>query len=73
MTTLTSEMMQELSRPFDAAAVQFKPGATTKDKSRALALAYADSRAYYDRLDQVAGADWSDDRISPMPRFSSSE
>jgi hypothetical protein len=61
MTTLTLEMMAELNKPFDPAAVQWKPGATTKDKAKALALAYADSRAYYDRLDQVAGPDRSDD------------
>ena len=61
MTNLTVEMIAELSKPFDSAAVQWKPGATSKDKTRALALAYATSRAYYDRLDAVVGTDWADD------------
>jgi hypothetical protein len=59
--TLTKETMDALARPFDAEAVQWKPGATSKDKSRALALAYVDLRHYIDRLNEVAGPDWSDD------------
>ena len=61
MTTLTPEQLQALTRPFDPGLVQFKPGATNRDKTKALALAYVDSRAYFDRLDEVAGADWSDE------------
>jgi len=69
MTTLTPEMLKNLLEPFDPEIVQWKPGATTQDKTRALALAYADSRAYYDRLDAIAGADWSDDyQVSPDGR-----
>lgn len=58
---LTVEMMEALARPFPAEAVQWKPGATNKDKTRGLALAYVDLRHYIDRLNEVAGADWSDD------------
>lgn len=51
---------QELAKPFAPEVVQFKPGATTKDKSRALALAYVDSREYQRRLTEVFGLGWSD-------------
>lgn len=60
MTTLT-EMMEKLAQPFDPDALQWKPQATTKDKKKALGVPYADPRAYIDRLNEVAGADWSDD------------
>jgi hypothetical protein len=53
--------MEKLNMPFAADMVQWKPQATTKDKTRALAVAYVDVRAYVDRLNEVAGADWSDD------------
>lgn len=58
MTELT-ELMNELSKPFDADRVEWKPQATSGD--RALAIAYADARAYQDRLNEIAGADWSDE------------
>lgn len=41
-------------------AAQWKPGATNKDKTRGLALAYVDLRHHIDRLNEVTGADWSD-------------
>ena len=58
---LTKEMMEVLALPFPAEAIQWKPGATTGDKTRGLALAYVDLRHYIDRLNEVAGPDWSDD------------
>jgi hypothetical protein len=58
---LTAEMMEALAQPFPAEAISWKPGATAKNGSRALALAYADSRYYQDRLNEVTGADWQDD------------
>jgi len=62
---ITSDQLTALSQPFDAGSVNWKPGATNRDKTKALALAYADSRAYFDRLDQVDPA-WSDSyEISP--------
>jgi hypothetical protein len=60
-TRLTKEMMDALARPFPADAIQWKPGATNQDKTRGLALAYVDLRHYIDRLNEVAGPDWSDD------------
>ncbi len=60
-TTTTSRtfdaVLAELVQPFDPEAVEFKAGATTQDKARALALAYVDSRVYQARLDAVA-PDW---------------
>ena len=58
---LTKEMMDALALPFPADAIQWKPGATNGDKTRGLALAYVDLRHYIDRLNEVAGPDWSDD------------
>ena len=61
MTTLT-DIAAQLVAPFAPDQVEIKPGATTKDKSRALALAYADMRVYFERLDQVAGVEgWQSD------------
>jgi hypothetical protein len=63
---LTDEVLQELAKPFPPDVIQFKPGATTKDNTKALALAYADTRAYLDRLDEAVGAGWGDDyEVSP--------
>lgn len=58
---LTEEMMEALAQPFPVEAIQWKPGATNQDKTRGLALAYVDLRHYIDRLNEVAGPDWSDD------------
>jgi len=58
---LTHETMAALAQPFPAEAIQWKPGATSGDKTRALALAYVDLRHYIDRLNEVAGPDWSDE------------
>lgn len=59
--TLTSEQLTALARPFPADAIDWKPGATTSAKDKALALAYVDLRRYFDRLDEIAPGDWSDD------------
>ena len=52
-------ILAELAKPFDPAAVEFKPGAVAKNEARALALAYVDSREYMRRLDS-ADPTWSD-------------
>jgi hypothetical protein len=51
------QVLDELRKPFDPSQITWKPGAVKGD--RALALAYADLRAYMNRLDDVCGADWS--------------
>lgn len=55
----TENLLQELAKPFPPSAITWKPGHTMKDNSKCLAMAYADLRAYQDRLDQVCGLDWS--------------
>jgi len=58
---MLEDVMVHLSKPFAAEDVSFKPQATTKDNTRALAIAYADPRAYQDRLNEVVPGDWSDE------------
>lgn len=55
----TKNLLAELSKPFPPSAISWKPGSTTKDGAKCMALAYADLRAYQDRLDEVMGIDWS--------------
>lgn len=50
-------ILDELRKPFHPSHVSWKPGAVKGE--RALALAYADLRAYMNRLDEVCGTDWS--------------
>jgi hypothetical protein len=57
---LTPDLIAALSRPFPVSEVDIKPGAVRQDETAALALAYADWRAYAERLDAVVGpAGWS--------------
>ncbi len=56
---MLEDLMDELAKPFDPSRIQWKPQVT--DGNRALAIPYADARAYQDRLNEVAGAHWSDD------------
>ena len=49
-----------LHAPFNPNDVEFRPGATTKDKTKAIGLAYVDKRIYEDRLDNIVGIEnWS--------------
>lgn len=52
--TLT-QLMAALAAPFPPGAVNWKPQAVSKDKTRALAVAYIDARDVMDRLDAVVG------------------
>lgn len=51
------QVLDDLRKPFHPSQVTWKPGAVKGE--RALALAYADLRAYMNRLDEVCGSDWS--------------
>jgi hypothetical protein len=53
------ELQMALAQPFAPSAITWKPGSTTKDGAKCMAMAYADLRAYQERLDQVCGMDWS--------------
>ncbi len=49
-----SALIQALTEPFHPLFVEWKPQATTKDGTRALAAAYVDARHYQHRLDTLA-------------------
>jgi hypothetical protein len=51
------QVLEDLRKPFHPSQVTWKPGAVKGE--RALALAYADLRAYMNRLDEVCGSNWS--------------
>jgi hypothetical protein len=53
-----TELLERLAEPFAAEAVQWRAGATTRDRKRAQALPYADPRLYEDRLNAVCPGDW---------------
>lgn len=59
-----SDILTELRAPFHPSAIQWKPGSVNKDQTKAIAMAYADLRAYQNRLDEVLGLDWS---VSYLP------
>lgn len=56
---VNNDILTKLAAPFHPSRITWKPGALTGKKDKALALAYADLRAYQDRLDEVCGLDWS--------------
>lgn len=57
-----NELLAQLALPFAPSAITWKPGATKENKC--MALAYADLRAYQDRLDEVCGVNWSIEYLS---------
>ena len=56
---IVNELLAKLTQPFAPSTITWKPGATTKDGAKCLAMAYADLRAYQERLDAVCGMEWS--------------
>jgi hypothetical protein len=62
-----SQILDALQEPFPSYEVEFKPGATNREKTKALALAYVDSRPYIQRLNLVC-PDWQDEyQITLLP------
>lgn len=59
MSDQMRELMDKLKMPFDPKYITWKPGSVKKDGTAALALAYADLRAYQNRLDELLGINWS--------------
>ena len=49
--------LNKLKQPFPANSVMWRVGATTKDKTKGIALAYIDARDVMERLDEVCGAE----------------
>lgn len=56
---MADNTLQQLKRPFHPSMISWKPGAMTKDKTKCLAMAYGDLRAYQNRLDEIFGLNWS--------------
>lgn len=57
-TTDWHDLLERLSEPFDDHEVKYRAGATSRDKTKAIALAYADPRAYEDRLNALVPGEW---------------
>lgn len=56
----TPEQLAALSEPFPADEIEWRPGATTRDKSKAIALAYIKKAAVIRRLNDAVGPqNWS--------------
>lgn len=53
-----TDIKHTLERPFPANKIHWRCGARTKDKSKAIPLAYIDARDVMRRLDDVMGFDW---------------
>lgn len=54
-------LLKQLKNPFDPKFVKWRVGATNKDKTKGIALAYIDSREVTKRLDEVLGiGNWRD-------------
>jgi len=65
-TMNVADIIRRLSEPFEPGTVQWKPGVVSKDRTRAMALAYVDSREYMSRLDE-ADPGWSDEyQVIPL-------
>lgn len=56
---MADNTLQQLKRPFHPSTISWKPGALTRDKTKCMAMAYADLRAYQNRLDEICGLNWS--------------
>src|SRR5262245_23469275 len=55
-----ADILPDLIAPFPTTRVEIKPGATTADKSRALALVYLKVQPIEQRLDDLVGPEhWS--------------
>lgn len=54
-------VLAELRKPFPIEKLKWRIGNKNKDKTKANMLVYIDARDVEDRLDEVCGANWSDD------------
>lgn len=54
-------VQRDLARPFPTVKLRWRPGATNKDKTKAIGLAYIDARDVMNRLDEACGfGNWQD-------------
>lgn len=63
------QLYQALAQPFDNADIEWCVGATTKDKTRGLAVPYVTNRAIQQRLDQAVGPENWKNEFKPWHRF----
>jgi hypothetical protein len=62
--TTDAEVYDRLKEPFPSSEVHWRVGATNKDKTSGIPLAYIDARNVMDRLDTVVGWDsWMDEYV----------
>ena len=61
------DIFDALAAPFPPTEIEFRAGATNKDTTRALALAYIPARTVMDRLDEAIGPENWQDRYEPGP------
>lgn len=71
MTKATKDaLLKQLKNPFDPKFLKWRVGATNKDKTSGIALAYLDAREVMKRLDDVMGIDgWQDRYIEVKDGF----
>jgi hypothetical protein len=55
--------MQALKEPFDPKVLHWRVGATNKEKTKGIALAYINARDVMKRLDDVMGLSWQNKYI----------
>jgi hypothetical protein len=61
------DLFTALCEPFPAECIDWRLGATNKDKTKGMALAYIDARTVMDRLDSVCGPDNWQCHYTPAP------
>lgn len=55
------ELLSSLTKPWDKGEIKFRVGSVSKDKKKALPLAYVDARSVMERLDSVMSPEnWQD-------------
>lgn len=59
--------IEDLAKPFPAGDIEWRIGATNKDKTKGVALAYITARAVMNRLDEVLGPENWQDTYSAIP------
>lgn len=58
MERTSDQIFSALKEPFDPKVISWRVGATDKEKTKGIALAYVDARDVMKRLDDVMGLDW---------------
>lgn len=59
-------LLKQLKNPFDPKFIKWRVGATSKDKTKGIALAYLDAREVMKRLDDVLGVGGWQDKYIPV-------